>query len=139
MKGAFIMEENKEIVQLLKQIEKNNRKQARIAGIQCVFAVVTALCCVLLFVMIFNILPQLNGVMTQMQTVLSNLEETSEQLAAVDLESMVADVDTLVATGQRGLEETMEKLNSLNFDALNQAIEDLGEVIEPIASFFKKF
>jgi len=41
--------------------------------------------------------------------------------------------DNLVATGQTSLEQTMEKLNSIDFKTLNQAIADLSKVIEPLA------
>ena len=140
------MEENKEILELLKQIEKNNRQQVRNGRILCIMALVTALCCVVTFGLIFQILPQITGivpqitgVITQMQAVLGNLEQTTDQLAALDLVSMVSDVDTLVVTGQQSLEQTMEKLNSIDFDALNQAIEDLAAVIEPLAKLSNMF
>ena len=56
-----------------------------------------------------------------------------------ELETVVGDVDSLVVTGQESLEQTMGKLESINMEKLNQAIEDLAEVIEPLAKFFKKF
>jgi hypothetical protein len=30
----------------------------------------------------------------------------------------------------------MEKLNAIDFETLNKAIEDLGKVIKPLADFF---
>lgn len=133
------MEENKEILQLLKQIEKSNRQQVRANRLMCLFAVVAAVCCIATFATIFNTLPQINGIIGQMQAVLGNLETTTEQLAAVDLQGMVSDVDALVVSGQQSLEQAMEKMNTIDFDALNQAIQDLAEVIEPMAKFVKMF
>ena len=46
---------------------------------------------------------------------------------------MVANVDTLVVSGQQSLEQSMDKLNSIDFDTLNQAIQDLSNVIQPLA------
>lgn len=133
------MEENKEILELLKQIEKSNRQQVRTNRLLCLFAIVTAICCIVTFVTLFNTLPQVNSVIAQMQTVLGNLETTTEQLAAVDLQGMVSDVDELVVSAQLSLEQVMEKMDTIDFEALNQAIKDLAEVIEPMAKFVKMF
>lgn len=147
------MEQNKEILELLKQIEKANRRQTVCTAALCIFALVTALCCIVTFAtiggilpqitevlpQITGVLPQINSVIAQMQTVLSNLEQTTAQLAQLDLGSMIADVDTLVATGQQSLEQTMEKLNSIDIAALNQAITDLAAVVEPLAKISSMF
>ena len=133
------MEQNKEWMEILKQIRRNNRTQTVLNGLLCAFALIACVCCVLLFVKVYGMLPQLNAVFGQMETILTNLEQTSQQLAAVDFQSMVQDVDALVITGQQSLEQTMEKLNTIDFDALNQAIGDLSDVIEPLAAFFKVF
>lgn len=140
------MEENKEVLELLKQIEKTNRQQLRTGRMLCILALTAAVCCCVMFAMVLKIvplvedaLPQVSGVMTQMQSVLGNLEQTTGQLASLDLESMVADVDNLVRTGQQGLEQSMEKLNSIDFDTLNQAIDDLSAVIEPLAKISSLF
>lgn len=140
------MEENKEVLELLKQIEKSNRQQVRSTRLMCIFALIAALCCVVTFVTIFSFVPQINSILpkvdtavTQMQTVLGNLEQTTEQLASVDLEGMVTDVDALVVSGQQSLEQTMEKLENIDLDTLNQAIKDLSSVIEPLAKFANMF
>lgn len=140
------MDENKELLELLKAMEKTNRKQLRMARLQCIFSLLAAVCCGAVLLVVLNILPQVDTVMNQLdtvmdqtQTVLGNLEKTTAQLAAVDLESMVTDVDTLVVTGQQSLEQTMDKLNSIDIKTLNQAIEDLAAVVEPMAKFFNSF
>jgi len=133
------MEENKEILELLKQLEKTNRQQALTGRLMCVFALVTAVCFVVTCVLVFSVLPQVNAVMAQVQTVLGNLEQTTRQLAALDLEGMVGNMDTLVRTGQQSLEQGMDKLNRIDLDTLNQAIQDLSEVVEPMSRFFQVF
>ena len=133
------MEENKEVLQLLKQIEKANRRQT--------------LCCIVTFVAIYQIIPQLTQivpqitavipkvteVITQMQTVLTNLEKTTSQMAQLDLSVMVNDVNELVVTGQQSLEQTMAKLESIDFATLNKAIKDLAAVVEPLAKVSSVF
>ena len=133
------MEENRELIELLKKIHKSNRTQTIVCSILCVFALIACVCCVVLFVKVYAMLPQMNAVFVQLETILTNLEQTSQQLAGVDLQSMVEDVDALVIAGQQSLEQTMGKLDTIDFNALNEAIGDLADVIEPLAKFFKVF
>ena len=147
------MEENKEVLQLLKQIEKANRRQTLCCIALCIFALIAALCCIVTFVAIYQILPQITQivpqvtavipkiteVVSQMQTVLTNLEKTTSQMAQMDLSIMVSDVNDLVVTGQQSLEQTMAKLDSIDFATLNKAIKDLAAVVEPLAKVSSVF
>lgn len=140
------MEENKEMLELLRKIERSNRIQTYSGYVRCALMLVCAVCMAALVVMVCRMLPQINEIlgqaklaMTQIQTVLTNLEQTTNQLAQVDLESMVSNVDALVATGQQSLRESMVKLNGIDFEALNKAIEDLAAVIEPLANMTRVF
>ena len=133
------MEENRELMDLLRQIRRSNRIQTIVSTVLCAFALIACVCCVMLFVKIYDMIPQLSVVFEQLESILANLEQTSQQLATVDFQAMVQDVDALVATGQQSLEQTMDKLNTIDFDALNQAIGDLENVVEPLAKFFKVF
>ena len=140
------MEENKEMLELLKKIEESNRKQLLYTRIQCIAAVAAVACFAGIYFLIKDFLPQISaiitqipGVVAQMEVVLSNLEIVTTDLAAVDFEGMIGGVNTLVATGQTSLQETVTKMNSIDFEALNKAINSLTQVIEPLAKFFKVF
>lgn len=140
------MEEKNEMLELLKKIEESNRKQLWYTRIQCIAALVAVACFVGLYFLIKDFLPQISaiiteipGVVAQMESVLSNLELVTKELTTVDFAGMIEGVNALVATGQAGLQETVVKLNSIDFEALNKAIATLTEVIEPLAKFFKVF
>lgn len=140
------MEDNKEMLELLKKMEASSRKQLWYARIQCVGVLVAVACFAGIFFLIRDFLPQISaivteipGVVAQMEVVLGNLEVVTTELTTVDFAGMVEGVNTLVATGQIGLEETVAKLNAIDFEALNQAIDTLSQVIEPLAKFFKVF
>lgn len=140
------MEENKEMLELLRRIDRNSRMQTYAGYVRTGLMLVCAVCMAVLVVMVYRMLPQINEIldqarlaMGQIQTVLANLEQTTNQLAQVDLESMVSNVDALVVSGQQSLETSMAKLNSVDFDALNQAIKDLSAVIEPLAKMTRLF
>ena len=140
------MENNQKLMDLLEQMEKANRKQVAYARLQFIFSVIAAICCILLLLAGVKVLPQLQEAALQAETVLTNLETVTTELAQADLigmvenvDALVTNVDGLVGTSQEGVEQTMAKINAIDFDALNDAIQDLSDVIEPIAKFFNTF
>ena len=140
------MDQDQKLLELLEEIKKGNTKQVLYARLQCIFSIVAALCCVIVLVLGLKILPELRTSVTQAETVLSNLEDVTTELAKMDLGSMVENVDglvknvdDLVTTSQSGVAQTMDKINAIDFETLNKAIEDLSEVIAPIANFFNGF
>ena len=129
--------------QLMMKLEANSRKQTTFAAIQCVFSIIAAVCCVALLVAGLTILPKMQEAAQQAEVVLDNLEAVTSELAAVDLTGMVeqmsqlvGNVDGLVDVSQQGVKDTLQKIDSIDLDALNKAIKDLSDVIEPIANFF---
>ena len=140
------MEENKETLELLRKIEKNSRMQTYSGYARTVLVLVCAVCIVVLTVSVMQLMPQINAILGQAQdavhqvgTVLDYLEQTSYQLSQVDLQGMVSNVDGLVTTGQQSMEATMEKLNSIDFEALNKAIKDLAAVTESLSKVTRIF
>ena len=140
------MEENKETLELLRKIEKNNRIQTYAGYARTALVLVCAVCIVVLTCAVMKLMPQINAILGQAQgavnqvgTVLDYLEQTSAQLAQVDMQGMVSNVDGLVTTGQQSLEATMEKLNSVDFEALNKAITDLAAVTQSLANVTRIF
>lgn len=141
------MNENREMLELLRSIEAQNRRQLSIEKLRCILSFLTMVCVAAVLVLIFSLMPQVrdtvsqvetlvsqfDGVMGQMGNVLTNLEQSTRQLAAVDIAGMVTDVNTLVTTAQSSLEQTMLDLDAIDFAALNKAIKDLATVIEPLA------
>lgn len=140
------MDNNQKLMDLLEQMEKANRKQVAYARLQFIFSVIAAICCILLLLAGVKVLPQLQEAALQAETVLTNLETVTTELAQADLigmvenvDALVTNVDGLVGTSQVGVEQAMAKINAIDFDALNDAIKDLSDVIEPIAKFFNTF
>lgn len=135
------------------KLEALLEKQNRYAKWQCMLTAAAALCCVGVLVLVLTLMPQirilagqmetvlsdLEGVAAQTETILVNLDTVSGELAQADLKGMVEDVDSFVTTGQRAVEQVTEKLNILDFETLNRAIENLADVVEPLARFFNVF
>ena len=134
------MEENKETLELLRKIEKNSRMQTYSGYARTVLVLVCAASMVVLTMAVMKLMPQIREILVQAQqavnqvgTVLDYLEETSHELSQVDMQAMVSNVDGLVTASQQSLEETMDKLNSVDFDTLNKAIKDLAAVTQSLA------
>ena len=133
------MDQNQEMLELLRKIEKSGRQKNVTNILLCLFMLAAAVSCVILCVMVCRLLPQVNDLLGQMETVMTDLEQTVRRLSALDLESMVANANSLAVVAQESLQQTMEKLNTVDFETLNKAIEDLSKVIEPLAKFFGMF
>ena len=133
------MDQNQEMLELLRKIEKSGRQKNVTNILLCLFMLAAAVSCVALCLMVYRLLPQINDLLVQMEGVMGDLEQTARTLASLDLEGLAANVDSLTVLAQESLQQTMDKLNTIDFETLNQAIEDLAEVIEPLAKFFGMF
>ena len=140
------MENELKLQELLERIELSTRRQTRFARLQLILTVITSVAFVLLLLSCIKILPHLQEVAIRAESVLTNLEAVTTELANTDLigmvgniDALVENVDTLVDTSQAGVEQALQKINEINFSTLNTAIKDLSDVIEPIAKFFKSF
>ena len=125
------MDENRQAVELLERMERNSRRQTLLTLMQCVFSLAAAVFCGAVLVLFWQMLPQLESLLPQLQSLLTELETAAQQLARIDLTGMVADVEVLVTTAQQSLTETMGKLDTIDFQTLNKAIDDLAAVVEP--------
>lgn len=141
------MEYDQDSLLLLEKLSKNSKRQTLFAGLQCAFALCAAVCIVLLSIAVVQFVPQVETLVQRADMILEDLEKETSRLGDLELESLLEDVDALVATGQEGVEDAMDKLNGIDTDKLNQAIidfdsvvNDLSTIIEPlkkVAGLFK--
>ncbi|MBQ1235614.1 MAG: hypothetical protein IIX72_01435 [Oscillospiraceae bacterium] len=138
--------EEKDMREILERLDKSNRQQVRYARLQSILAVLAALCFIGLVVVVGSIVPELmdfaseaESLLGQAEVVLTNLEDVTNELAQVEFTKMIDDVNGLVTSSQQGLEGTLEKINSIDIESLNEAIDGLAKVVEPLAKFFKVF
>ena len=133
------MDHNQEMLELLRYIEKSNRQKVVTNVMVCIFMVAAAASCITICIMLGQLIPQVQQAIYQMQSVLTGLQAVSDQLAGLELESMVTNMDSLAVYAQQSLQQTMDKLNTIDLEALNKAIRDLAQVVEPLANFVAKF
>ena len=87
----------------------------------------------LLFIII-RLLPGLTQALDQANEVL-----VSAGAAIEDFQEVSENVNELVNSGSLAIVQTMEKIDQMNIEQLNEAIADLTGVIEPLAEFFGRF
>lgn len=133
------MEHQEQIQKILEKMEENSRRQLFYSRIQFICTLALTACCVLLFVKIRQFLPQLELLAAEADQVLKNLEVITGELQKLDMVTMVENINSLVTTSQTGVEEALGTIKEIKFDALNQAIEDLAAVVQPMADFIKRF
>lgn len=132
------MNQQSELQVILERLEANSRKQLLHARIQTIICIVGALLCCVMLLKLLPFLPMLESLISQADTLLGELNAVTKTLSQLDLSQMVENINSLVTTSQSGVEEALEKINEIDFSALNQAIKDLSDVVKPMADLVKR-
>lgn len=152
------MEENKELQSLMERIDASNQKQAKYAKWQCIFSAAAAICCAAVLIILVCLLPKANSLAGQLESVIANVQQVTSQLAQADWEGLISDLELvsqqmadanlggiaqdvsgLVQSSQTGLEEALGKIKAIDLETLNKAIQDLSDVVAPLARLVNKF
>ncbi len=92
-----------------------------------------AIVCILV-VTLMILVPQITATLDNANRALGELSTT-----AAKVNEVFTSVQLLVEDSSAGVTQAIEKLNSINFEGLNQSIEDLGKVVSPLSEFFSRF
>ena len=108
-----------------------------------VTAFLTGALLVVICVVAVLLVPRAVRILDHAEETLSAIDATAETAnAALVAANTAADTaNRLVADNADAVSEAMEKFNSVDFDALNKAINDLADIVEPLArvsNFFNR-
>lgn len=129
----------------MEEMEKLLKKQLLFTRIFAVSNIVLVL--IVLFV-VLKVVPgitftmnRISEALTQATVTLEIAEDTLNQASEAldDFDSVAGNVNDLVDSSSVAVEQAMNKVNQMDIEKLNQAIADLSDVVEPLASFFNKF
>lgn len=136
---------SKSTEELLTEILKYQKRGSRITRIAsfAVIAIVVAIAVCLVLLM-----PKIVGFVDHAETSLSQLDgvisETSSMMDEVN--GLITEAGTLIDNSNKmvsentdAVSETVQKLNNIDFETLNKAINELHDVVEPLSNFFGKF
>ena len=127
-------EENQGAVEVSKQILTEEKKQNRKEGIQTVGVTIMAVCAVIITVVavtvFVNINNKINAFYKKADTAITSLNEIATDIQEADLPGMATQINSLTETATDGVATTMEKIDSINIDQLNDSIARLDEATE---------
>lgn len=116
--------------------EKYARKQYRMSQLTAMFSAV-----ILILVLYFSLtlIPRVHTTLQSVNYMMEDLNAITTELANADLSQMIEDVDHLVVSSEKTVQDALKTLNSLDIETLNQAIQNLNDAVAPLASFFNRF
>ena len=130
---------------LLQELVKNSKKQLFYSRVAAFTAIAAAL---VLIICLVVIVPSAVSTLTQAHDILIQASDTIE-LADTAIEevtqmsrsitNMSNNMDSFIVENSESVQQIMKKFDAIDFEGLNSAIKDLGDVVEPFANFFGKF
>lgn len=136
-------QEKEESSKLLEELTKNSNKQlfyARLGGISMtVLALVITAALIVILPKAVTAIDRVNGIIVQAgETItLANEAITGVTQMSASITDMGDNMDTFISDNSQSIAEIMLKIEDIDFEGLNTAIKDLGDVIEPLARFFR--
>lgn len=130
--------------QLAKLIE-NSEKQLFYARVRTLISVITALAllCALAVVVpaVLRTVARADAVIAQASGTITLADEAIQGITEMSgaITEMGQNMDDFITENAEAVSSIMKELEEVDFDGLNKAIKDLGDVVEPFANFFNKF
>ena len=103
---------------------------------------------VAIVISLFVVVPKANHLLKNANSLLDDVKERVETLdetidgvkAMTDsITSVGNQLDTFIEQNSNSLQGVVQKMDSIDFEGLNQSIKNLGDVVEPLAKFFNVF
>lgn len=129
----------------LEVLVKNSKKQLFYDRIKTLAALVIAAgviyCAIMVLPSVMNTVQHANQVMAQVSETITLANEAIESITEMSesITDMGDNMDTFITENAESVEDVMKKIEEVDFENLNKAIKDLGDVVEPFANFFGKF
>lgn len=141
------MENNTEILSAINDLLEVNRRQQSLLEKQTrVIRILGVLfACLVLSAVIFlvTLLPRLSKTIDELNAVALNSQQITQELSQADLDGVINSltdtlnsVQDLVDANSDTVAESLKKLETLDIDTLNQAIDSLYQVVNPLARLF---
>ena len=106
------------------------------------FTMIIAGCSALTFLVILIVaivvVPKAVRLMNTAQQTLDNMETVSEELMSLELAQTVKNIDENTARAMQDVSDSMEQIQNLDIDSLNQSIRDLKESTDSFRNLFNK-
>lgn len=143
------MDNTMELVSVLKELREENAAQRKLLEKQCRttrrLGLILICLVAVVAVFLFTLLPQVTNTLNELNVVVANTQEITEELKAADIEGTIRSlsntldsVNNLVSDSSESLSATLKKMEAMDIETLNKAIQDLYRVVDPLASLFSR-
>jgi len=137
-RGLEGMDDHELLLDLAKEQRRTSR-YTKLIGVSCVGICVAV--CISLAVIVPKVLSTLSNVNKTVDSAYTVEENASNMIVSAQesldgIDVMIENVDSVVVDNTESVTEALAKLNDVDFDTLNQSIQDLHSVIEPLAKMF---
>ena len=88
----------------------------------------------MLLIAVAVLVPKITATLDNANVALEQISYTAQQM-----DDVLVGVESLVEDSSEGVSQALDNMNSINFEKLNQSIDDLNNVISPLAGFFGRF
>ncbi len=130
--------------EILQALLESSNKQLRLARIRTIFVAIMSCAIVIALLAIVPKVVALSNeasdLMAQASEVIDNantaIDELNEMSASIS--SMGTNVDKVITENADAMAEVVQKMNDVDFESLNNGIQDFVSVIEPMSKFFGK-
>ena len=131
MREEMNQKEERSEKEILQEQLECARKQMRYSRITCIMATVMALTLVISAVFV---VPSLNRAADSIAQVSGPREEL--RLRGLELAATLKASDEFAISSEKSVQKTIEKLDAVDLEKLNEAIEALRNVVEPLRRIF---
>lgn len=105
------------------------------------FTMIIAGCSALTFLVLLIcalvVVPKAVKLIGTAQTTLENMEDVSEKLTTLKLSETIQSIDDSTARAMQDVSDSMEQIQALDVEALNESIEALKESVDNLNNLFK--
>ena len=117
--------------------EKSQLKYQKLGFIMSMLsAIFTGIILLIVLLLVGYVVPKVDNIYASTMISLNNLETLTAELNQADLGGTVQNINTLTVQATGNMSDTMKRLDSIDLEKLNQAIDNLNSTIEPMAKFF---
>ena len=121
--------------ELTRELVRGQKKQT---GLRVIAIILNALILLSIAVGMFVVIPPALGVMSKAGESLDELNVLADQakISMENADSLMKDADGMISDNSAGIADIMVKLNGIDFVKLNEAIQHLADIVEPLARLF---
>ena len=97
----------------------------------------SALTFLVLLIVAIAVVPKAVNLMNTAQSTLDNMETVSEELMSLKLAETVKNIDENTARAMQDVSDSMEQIQNLDIETLNESIKELKESTEKFRNLFR--